>query len=342
MARILVLVIGLALHRIAGAAISTNPPPPLLPNCGPYLTQASVRVWPAAGRRLPTHPAGIVASTQVIDGRPYGVAVGRNGTTYVALIGTSFLQRGDLRSENFTEPVYVGSTPPHVVINPAGTRAYATLQTGRAIVVVDVASNALLAAVPLSSDGFNLAVAPTGDRVYATTAAGTLYVMDANSYDIIDTLSVGAAANGLAFSPDECTLYVTSRDAGTVTAISTVSHRISRRYDVGGMPQRVAVAPDGSEIYVANETAGLNVVNVESGMVNSISFGTAGYGLGLTPDAEQLYVLLPATGEVQILDRATLRPIKRVSVGGTPRNIVFDSRGTTALITTEAAVVFIR
>jgi YVTN family beta-propeller protein len=342
MGRNLVLVAGLTLQGIAAVAISPKPRPTLLRNCGPFLSQTSVRVWPAAGRRLPTHPNGIVSRIRLIDGRPYGVAVARDGTMYVALIGTSLLRRGDLRSEDFTDPVYVGSTPPHVVINPAGTRAYATLQTDRAIAVIDVASNSVLATVPLSSDGFNLAVTPTGDRVYATTVAGTLYVMDANSFDIVDTLSVGAAANGLAFSPDECTLYVTSRDAGTVTAISTVSHRITRIYSVGGMPQRIAVAPDGSEIYVANETAGLNVINVESGIVHSVSFGTPAYGVGLTPDAEQLYVLLPAAGEVQILDRTGLSPIKRLSVGGTPRNIAFDSRGTTALITTEAAVVFVR
>jgi YVTN family beta-propeller protein len=341
MVRILGLAVALTVQGITAVAIS--PKPPTTPRtCGPFLSQNSVPVWPAASRRLPSHPAGIVSTTRVIDGRPYGVAVARDGTTYVALIGTSMLQRGDLRSENFTDPVYVGSTPPHVVINPAGTRAYATLQTGRAIAVVDVGSNSLLATVPLSSDGFNLAVTPAGDRVYATTAAGTLYVMDAYSYAIIDTLNVGAAANGLAFSPDGCTLYVTSRDAGTVTAISTVSHRISRTYSVGGMPQRVAVAPDGSEIYVANERTGLNVVNVESGIVNSLSFGTAAYGLGLTPDAEQLYVLLPGAGEVQILNRTTLTPIKRLPVLGMPRNIAFDAGGTTALITTEAAVVFVR
>jgi hypothetical protein len=34
-------------------------------------------------------------------------------------------------------------------------------------------------------------------------------------------------------------------------------------------------------------------------------------------------------------------PIKTLVVGGTLRNISFDSRGTTALVTTEEAVVFI-
>ncbi len=323
--------------------------------CGPYLSRSALQFRYAAhsrparelqpldpARRWPTHPAGVVALRRPLAGRPYGVAVAGDGTTYVALIGTNSLQRGDLASGDFTSPVNVGPVPPHVVINPEGTRAYATLQTGRAVVVVDVAANALVASVPLSSDGFNLAIAPNGERVYVSTAAGTLYILDADSYTLLDTLNVGRAANGLAFSPDECTLYVTSRDAGTVTAVSTWSNAITRVYYIGGMPQRIAVAPDGSELYVANEQAGLNVVDVESGAVTSLPFGTAAYGLGLTPDGEQLYLLLPRAAEVRILDRATRAPIKTIWVGGTPRNVTFDPLGTTALVTTEEAVVFIR
>ena len=274
-------------------------------------------------------------------GRPYGVAVARTGTSYVALIGSNVLLRGDLRFRDFTEPVRVGSTPPHVVINPAGTRAYATLQNGRAVVMVDAATNALLGSLPLTSDGFNLAIAPAGDRLYVTTAAGTLYVLDAVNFVVMDTLNVGPAANGLAFSPDGCTLYVSSRDAGTVTAVSTSSDAITRTYLVGGMPQRLAMAPNGVEMYVANEQSGLDILNLETGASSSISFGTPGYGVGLTPDAEQLYVLLPSAGEVRILKRTTLAPVKTLFVGGTPRNVTFDSRGRTALVTTEDAVVFI-
>ena len=322
---------------------SREPGHGFLRHCGPPLARSQSQFRHAAHRasHLPTHPAGVVALTRALVGRPYGVTVARNGTTYVALIGTNSLRRGDLESADFTAPVSVGSTPPHVVINPAGTRAYATLQNGRAVVVVDVAANALLTTVPLTSYGFNLALGPDGERVYATTAAGTLYILDATSYAVLDTLDVSPAANGLAFSPDQCTLYVTSRDAGTVTAVSTSSHTITRTYHLGGMPQRIAIAPDGSEIYVANEQTGLNVIDVESGAVTSVSFRAAAYGLGLTPDGEQLYVLLPAAGEVRILNRATRAPIKTLWVGGTPRNITFDWRGRTALVTTEEAVVFI-
>jgi YVTN family beta-propeller protein len=281
-----------------------------------------------------------VVATAPLSGAPYGVAVSEAGVIYAAQIGGSTLARGDLTTKTFTSSVIVGPTPPHVVFNPAGTKAYVTLQTGQGLAVVDVATNTLTTTVPLASDGFNLIVRPDGQRVYVTTAAGALYVIDAGTNSVVTTFDVGAAANGLAFSPDGTVLYVSSRDAGTVVAIDPTTNAITRTYSIGGMPQRLAVAPDGSELYVANEISGLDVVNVASGAVTSTSFGTAGYGVGLTPDGAQLFVLLPQAGEVRVLDRASRAEIKTLLIGGTPRNVTFASDGT-ALITNEQAVVFI-
>jgi YVTN family beta-propeller protein len=288
------------------------------------------------------HPEGVIARTVTLAGEPYGVAVSSQGVVYAALIGTSTLIRGDVADMTFGPTVQVGSTPPHVAFNPGGTTVYATLQTGRALAVVDVVSNTLAGTLPLGSDGFNLAVRPDGQVVYATTADGTLHVVDAATLGVDTTLQVGAAANGLAFSPDGKVLYVSARDAGSVTAIDVQTREINRIYSVGGRPQRLAVSPDGSELYVANEEQGLDVVNVVSGDVTSIGFQTAGYGLGLTPDGTQIYVLLPDAGEVRILDRATRVPAKTLAVGGRPRNVVFTEDGRTALVATEAAVVFIK
>ena len=282
-----------------------------------------------------------VVSTVSMTGRPYGVAVSRAGVIYVAKIGTTKLARGNLESRSFTSNIFVGSTPPHVVFNPSGTTAYATLQTGRALVAVDVASNRLIKKVPLASDGFNLIVSPSGNRVYATTADGTLYVVNASTYHVITTLFVGAAANGLAWSPDASVLYVSSRDAGTVVAINPATNTITRTYHLGGMPQRLAVAPNGSKLYVANETTGLNVVNVATGAVSRTSFGTAAYGLGLSRFGSQIYVTLPQAGEVRVLNRVSLEPVKTLHIGGTPRNVAFASDGT-ELVTNEEAVVFIK
>ncbi len=64
----------------------------------------------------------------------------------------------------------------------------------------------MITTVPLASDGFNLLVSPDGRLVYVTTADGTLYVIDADTYAVVTTLYVGVAANGLAFSPDGAVL----------------------------------------------------------------------------------------------------------------------------------------
>jgi YVTN family beta-propeller protein len=282
-----------------------------------------------------------IVATVPLSGGPYGVAVSAAGVIYAAEIASNTLARGDLATRSFTGSVTVGSTPPHVVFNPAGTTAYATLQTGQALAVVDVATNTLTTTVPLTSDGFNLIVAPDGQRVYVTTANGDLFVVDAATNTVVTTLAVGAAANGLAFSPDGTVLYVSSRDAGTVVAVDPATNTITRTYDLGGMPQRLVVAPDGTELYVANEISGLDVVNVASGAVTSTSFGTAGYGLGLTPDGTQLYVLLPEMGELRILNRVTRALVKTLLVGGVPRNVVFASDGT-ALVANQGAIVFIQ
>jgi YVTN family beta-propeller protein len=276
-----------------------------------------------------------------LEGSPYGVAVSQAGVIYAALIGTSSLVRGDLTTVTFGPLVGVGLTPPHVAFNPAGTIVYATLQTGQGLAAVDVATNSLLRTVPFTSDGFNLIVSPDGAVIYATTADGTLYVIDAETYGVITTLYVGVAANGLAFSPDGSVLYVSSRDDGTVVAIDPETNAVTRTYLLGGQPQRLAVAPDGSELYVANEAHGLDIVNVASGVVTSVGFGSAGYGLGLTPDGTLLYVLLPDAGEVRVLERASRAPVETIVVGGRPRNVAFAADGHTAVVTNEAEVVFL-
>jgi YVTN family beta-propeller protein len=270
------------------------------------------------------------------------VAISKDGVVLAAMIGSDILRRGTLSTMTFTDSVQVGSTPPHVVFDRSGATAYATLQFGDGVAVVDIASNTLKTTIPLTSNGFNLIVSPDLSRVYATTAAGTVFVIDAITNVVLDTLVVGPAANGLAFNADGSTLYVSSRDSGTVTAIDPVTDAIVRTYQVGGKPQRIAVSPDGRTVYVANEVSTLDALDVRTGAVTHLDAGTAGYGLGLTPDGTQLYLPLPNRGEAWVIDRATLQVKDTLAIGGVPRNVAFDPTGAVAAITNEQAVTFVK
>jgi YVTN family beta-propeller protein len=68
----------------------------------------------------------------------------------------------------------------------------------------------------------------------------------------------------------------------------------------------------------------------------------SGYGLGISPDGQQLYATNPITGKIFIVDVADRHLLNTLTVGGAPRNVAFDHDGRTAVVTDGAGrVVFI-
>ena len=293
-----------------------------------------------------SHPRGVVVGRTAAPGEPYGVAIDAGGTALVANVVSNQVLRFALPDTVAVsaDSLPSGSGPVHLAIDPAGTRAYVVEQFGEAVDVIDLATNHSVASVPLTNTGFNVAVRPDGQRVYATTADGRVYVIATATSAIIDSLLVGPAANGLAFSPDGRVLYISSRDSGNVAAFSTTTDVRVGTYTVGGRPQRLAVSPDGSHLYVANEISGLNVVDLASpGTPVSDSAYGGGYGLGVTPDGAQIYLTIPSSGMVIILNRASLELVSALSLGGVPRNVAFSADGTSAIVTDgSGSIVFLK
>lgn len=296
-----------------------------------------------------SHPGGSVSLAIPLSGEPYGVAVSASGRVFIARVLADSVSPMDIGDMAFgagisvqtgdstvvcdtTPPQFMGSV--HVSFNPAGTRAYVTDQFGNALSVLDPVAHTLIATVPLGDGGFNLGVAPNGARVYATTAGGHVRVISTATNTTVDSMLVGSAANGVAFSPDGGTVYISSRDAGTVTAFRTSDDGLVRTYTVGGRPQRITVSPDGATLYAANEDQGLDVVTLSTGVVATVSGLSTGYGLDLTPDGAQLWVTSPGESRVYIVDRQTLSVTTVQLAGGVvPRNVAFDAAGTTGVVT---------
>jgi YVTN family beta-propeller protein len=290
-----------------------------------------------------THPTGLVYASPVVTGQPYGVAISNDGIVLVARVDAGLVSRFDLPDTTPTTSLPAGLQPVHVAINSAGTRAYVVNQGGQALRWLTVSPFGSLDSLPLTNDGFNLAVAPDGQHIYVTTADGRVYVVHAVTGTIVDSMRVGGAANGLAFSPTGSRLYVSSRDAGTVTVFDTRTDLPLDTIVTGGAPQRLAVTPDGLTLFAANETAGVNVVTLATGALQIIPLDGSAYGLGLTPDGSQLYATDPTTGTIFIVNVATHAVVDSLPVGGTPRNVAFDHDGTTAVVTDGAGrVIFIR
>jgi len=292
---------------------------------------------------VPTHPLGDITATLTLDGRPHGVAVASSGTFYISRIDDDSVTRGQVDSltQAFTGSAGVGHTPAHVALTPDGHTAFTANQFGSTVSVVDVATNHETAEIPLSDGGFNLLVSPDGSRLYVTTAAGVLHVIDVATLQVIDTLSVGAAANGLAIDADDQRVYVSSIFADRVSAVGAATNQIERTYAVAGMPQRIAVNRTGDELYVASEAVGLEVLDLASGVHTPVTgVGTGAVGLALSPDEQVLYVTRPPNGELVIVDRASRQVVKTLSGLARPRNVAFAADGRVALVTGEGGVVY--
>lgn len=225
----------------------------------------------------------------------------------------------------------VGSTPSHVALAPGGATAYIVNQYGRRLTIVNTETNTITDTVPLGHEGYNVAVAPNGARVYVTTGDGWVMEVNAVTRAIVDSVQVGAGANGLAFHPTAPRLFVSSVLTGTVAAINTTSLTVERTYTVGGMPQRIAVAPSGTTLYAANEITGIDFLNLTSGAVTSTPLAPPGpvvaIGLALSLDGYYAYVGMANGGKVEVVDVADRTVLMTITTGGDPRNIAIAPGG---------------
>lgn len=65
--------------------------------------------------------------------------------------------------------------------------------------------------------------------------------------------------------------------------------------------------------------------------------------MALTTDSTQLYITLPSSGRVAVVDAASLSLVQTIATGGIPRRIAFSPNGLTAVVANEAGSVdFIR
>ena len=134
-----------------------------------------------------------------------------------------------------------------VAISPDGEFVYATATApDDAVLVIDAATNALAATVPIvGGEPLLLAVTPDGKQLYVTNylAAGFVSVIDAVSRTVTANIVVGSAPFGVAISPNGALTYVTNQGSDTVSVIDTTVNLVVDSIAVGHGPLGIAVTP---------------------------------------------------------------------------------------------------
>ena len=165
-----------------------------------------------------------------------------------------------------------------------------------------------------------------------------VFVFGGNSYDtgttthfpfissaVTNTITVGKAAQDVAFSPDGSLAYVTNIQDDTVSVVNTATNTLINTITVGSGPFGVAFSPSGSVAYITNEGDGtVSVVDVATNTaINTITVGSGPESMAFSASGSLAYVTnYGAT--VNVINVATNTIVNTISVGTAPLDIALS------------------
>lgn len=153
-------------------------------------------------------------------------------------------------------------------VAPGGRVLYVAENLSNDLAIVDTASGAVLARVPVGAYPYQALVDSSGKHVYVSNwGDGTVSVIDTATRTVVATVATEKHPCAMAFGPRGA-LYVADANSDAVSVINratnevagTISVRPNVQSPLSASPQGLAVSPDGNRLYVAN--AGENDVDV--------------------------------------------------------------------------------
>lgn len=246
----------------AAPAATPAPPRPAPPLAGLVLiaNKAAAKLDILDGRdgrvlaTLPTgtgpHEVAVAPDARLAVVCNYGEAVPGDSLTVV-----------DLKTRAVARTIALGEhrRPHGVAFVPGRPGVVAvTSETSQALLLVDVARGAVLAAIPTEQKGSHmLALAADGKRGFtANIGDGSVSELDLARRKHLRSVPVAAKAEAIALSPDGAQLWVGSNEANTVTVLDTATWKPLAVLPAEVLPIRVALARDGRFAVVSEALSG--------------------------------------------------------------------------------------
>ncbi len=234
-----------------------------------------------------------------------------------------------------------GSTPVTATISvTAKSPGYAYITGGGTsgeVYVVNTATHAVVATVPVGSQPYAVAFSPAGDKVYVTNGLSDyVSVIDTKTRKVVDTMYVGPNSVAACISPDGNTLYV-GYAHGIVVINTATGKQVTKIIDQSLL--QIIISPDGQTIYAANYiTDEVEVISTTTNtIVRRIGVGFNPGDLVLSPDGKTLYVTAMGNvrGIVAVVDLATSSLVSSIPLGARPDGITITPDGKKLYVTEE-------
>jgi len=235
----------------------------------------------------------------------------------------------------------IGDQPGPIFVTPDGTKALIMTDTvgnavDPAISVVDTATDAVLATVPIKVLTQTLFFSPDGTVAYIVDREGDASALNLSTY-ALTTIATGELFDAhAALSPNGSELYVTggiSKPADkTVRVYNTATGALAHTYKIAGNPVTITVSADGTrayvDVFVSKGVSNLVVINTANGeTIATIPLTTPGkskeFQLTFSPDGSKLFASPanfktdePQSGTTTVIDTATETVAEAVTLKG--------------------------
>jgi YVTN family beta-propeller protein len=219
---------------------------------------------------------------------------------------------------------------------PDNRRVYVVHQSENgffSVSILDTATNAVLAKVPLISSRRPSAVAITqdGKRAYVSASdPGAITVFDTQTHEQLATHSIASDPISLAITPDDKQCFVTT-SAGTVLVLDTATNALVAEIDTsvaaGAGAHRnngIAITPDGKHALVADLSAIWILETISHSVLNAIPLDGINVGIAITGDGSHTFVANLSSDTVSVLENKSQKTIAKIPVnsqGGHPLGV---------------------
>jgi YVTN family beta-propeller protein len=241
-----------------------------------------------------------------------------------------------------------------IVVSPDGKRAYVThfdfFQRPGGLLVIDLASEKVIAEVPLAAGGFDVAITPDGKHAYVT-GGRVVSVVDTstNTVEVTVPMDVGFPT-WIAITPNGKQAYVGNQDNSAppgkeqlpISVIDTTLKKVVATIPVTA--NAMAIAPDGKAYATEIGTQGQNVAVIDTAnntVVAKVQAGVGPRAIAVTPDGKKVWVSNqgplnrnpPNDSTISVIDTGTNQVVATFPVEFQPNKVSFTPDGQFGLVT---------
>ncbi len=222
--------------------------------------------------------------------------------------------------------------------------AYVTNRTDATVSVIDIASNTVVATVPVGNNPYSATVSHDNARVYvANFNDNSISIIDATNNTVTTTLTnVCTNPAWVTLTPDGSEVWVSCFNGGIVQRLNLASNTITGTVTGMSRPIGIAFKHDGSRAYiVSNSGSTLRVIDTATNaQLASIGTGFNAIDVSIDPTDHYAYVVANGDNRIDILDLTGHASPNYYSLPSPPVALTLNSAGTRIYTTTNSGNVY--